>query len=223
MKVIEPSYEILDPDPIDQNDILRSIEAAGRTCYKSEDKMSEHSHEELVNKFLSRNHLAMIEFGPSITVRFVCNRGFTHEMVRHRLCSFAQESTRYCNYSKDKHGSELTVVKPPWIGASCAQLMNPDLTFHEDDPLEMWRSAMLKCEKSYIALVNAGKSPQEARGVLPIDIKTEIVAKANIREWLHIFSLRTTPKAHPSMQQLMNPLQNELKHLLPLIFDRKDI
>lgn len=206
MKIIEPSYEIL--TDINGQKILKDIEMAARTCYKSEDKISNGSEIDLVQKLIARGHGAMIEFA-DIAVRFVCNRGFTHEMVRHRLCSFAQESTRYCNYSKDKFGNELTFIKPAWY----------DDEKTTDDMRSRWEIAMVNAEISYLELTGYGMAPQDARGVLPIDIKTEIVVKANVREWIHIFKMRTAIAAHPSMKQLMRPLQAEFRNKIPIVFE----
>ena len=203
MKIINPGYEIL--TDINGGKILKDIELAARTCYKSEDKIGRGSAEELVRILLKRGHEAMIEFG-DIAVKFVCNRGFTHEMVRMRLCSFAQESTRYCNYGKD---GEITFIRPPFL------LESNEL----DQCFRVWKGAMREAEMNYLKLIKLGCSPQEARGVLPIDVKTEIVVKTNIREWRHIFKLRTARAAHPSMQQLMRPLCEELKDKIPLVFD----
>ena len=154
-----------------------------------------------MSNLVKRGHNAMIEFF-DIQVRFIHNRGFTHEMVRHRLCSFAQESTRYCDYV-----GELTVIKPFWydeIGDNNVRII--------------WENQMEKTEETYKYLRVKDLSPQMARGVLPIDIKTEIVVKANLREWMHIFNLRCSEAAHPDMRRVMIPLQNELKKVLPEIY-----
>lgn len=204
MNIIEPSYSI--EQEVDGDQVLKHLEKAIRVCYKSEDKTSEDSHLKIVRKILSLNHISTIEHY-SITVRFICNRGFTHELVRHRIASFSQESTRYCNYSKDKFGSELTFIRPPmwnrWNGEQQA----------------IWRQGMLRTEKSYLEGIKSNMKPQEARGMLPIDIKTEIVMTANLREWRHVLALRTTNAAHPSMQQLMRPLLLDFKKMVPLIYD----
>ncbi len=204
MKIIDPSYEILLPNPIDGIQILKDIEKAGRTCYKSEDKITEDSCVKFVKMLVERGHHAMIEHGPSISVKFICNRGFTHELVRSRLCSYAQESTRYVRYGDKK---EFVVIKPPtWESWS-------------QPSKDAWETHMGNCENTYLFLLEQGLKPQEARGVLPIDVKTEIVIKANIREWRHIFTIRTAKAAHPSMHQLMRPLCVELKDKIPVLFN----
>lgn len=204
MKIINPSYEII--SPIDGDEILRHLEKAIRVCYKSEGLTSEESHKKIVKLIMDKNHESTLEHH-SITVRFVCNRGFTHEMVRHRLASYSQESTRYCNYSKDKFDGEITFIRPAtWDIWSTEQR-------------QCWNEAMGSCEILYLKGIEAGLKAQDARGVLLIDVKTEIVVTANLREWRHIFKLRTSKAAHPSMRQLMIPLCEELKNKIPLIFD----
>ena len=207
MKIVAPYYEILDYP----KDVLGNIERTARACYKSEDKICEGSAARLVKSLLRRGHHAMIEFGGDIVVKFVSNRGFTHELVRHRLASFAQESTRYCSYNKDKFDGELTFVCPQRIIArSCDEVVDVWQTLED-----AWRSA----EQSYMELIHKGASAEIAREALPIGVKAEIVIKANVREWMHIFQLRTSKKAHPRMRELMIPLREELKTLMPLVFD----
>ena len=202
MKAIQPSFEIMrgfEPD------ILEHLEKCIRTCYKSEEKIGKDSAEQIVRKIMNVNHVSTIEHA-HVTVRFICNRGFTHELVRHRLASYSQESTRYCNYSRDKFGNELTFIIPPGFVINSPKYV-------------LWSAAMKNAEDSYLALVDAGAKAQEARGVLPIDVKTEIVMTTNLRHWRDVFKLRCSKAAHPSMQQLMIPLREEFKKNIPLIFD----
>ena len=203
VKVIKPSYEIL--TPIDGDNILKLIELAGRTCYKSHDLITPDSAKNFVSKIAQRGHESVIEHY-NITVRFFCNRGFTHELVRHRLAAYSQESTRSCNYNKDKFGNEITVIKPFEVEEGTKEY-------------ELWLEAMQNAEKSYMAMIENGSKPENARGVLPIDIKTEIVITANIREWKHIFGLRTSKAAHPSMRELMIPLLKDFQASIPVLFD----
>ncbi len=199
MRQVKASYQILEcPD-----DVLEKIERAARTCYKSEDKIGPGSAEKLVRFLIKRKHNAMLEFGGWLAVRFISNRGFSHEMVRHRLGSYAQESTRYCNYSKDKHGNELTFIEPLPEHGNTYELLTG------------WRAA----ERAYFALINADVKPQIARDVLPIGIKTEIVVGANTREWMHIFRQRCSKAAHPRMNELMIPLRKELQQHIPVLFE----
>lgn len=204
VKIVKPSYEIL--TPINGDEILKLIELAGRTCYKSDNLITPDSAKNFVGKIAQRGHESVIEHY-NITVRFICNRGFTHELVRHRLAAYSQESTRYCNYNKDKFGSEITVIKPFEINEDTKEY-------------DLWKEAMQNAEKSYMAMIENGSKPENARGVLPIDIKTEIVITTNLREWKHIFKLRTSKAAHPSMRELMIPLLKEFKEKIPVIFDK---
>lgn len=204
MQIIEPSFEIF--TDISEATLLRKIERAARTCYKSEDKITEHSAETFVSNIITRGHEAMIEFA-DITVKFIHNRGFTHEIVRHRMCSFAQESTRYCNYAKDKFGNEITFIKPYWLVGSAGSVVMAD-----------YIKMLVQIEKLYLKMIDSGLQAQAARGILPNDLKTEIVVKANIREWRHIFELRTADAAHPDMKRIMIPLLWEFKKRWPTFF-----
>lgn len=208
MKLISPSFQII--SQIDGSKILQNIERAGRTCYKSEDKITEGSSISFVSMLLKSGHESVVEH-ESVSVRFVCDRGVSHEIVRHRLASFSQESTRYCNYSKNKFGNELTFIIPPFFydnGDDC----------RTDDEIE-WIKAMENAEKSYFNLLKLGWTPQQARSVLPNSLKTEIVVTANLREWRTIFKQRTSNAAHPQMRELMQPLLMEIKKLIPVLFD----
>ena len=177
------------------------IERAGRTCYKSEAKITEDSASQFVKNLIKRGHYAMIEFG-DITVRFITNRGVTHELVRHRLCSFAQESTRYVKYDND-----MEFIEPVWWGNSSQISKN------------IWLESIQVSMENYMGLLNNGWKAQQARDILPNCLKTEIVMKGNIREWRHIFKLRCASTAHPQMVELMRPLLKEVKHRIPIIFD----
>lgn len=205
MRTINAGYEILTPI---RGDELQLIEKAGRTCYKSEDKITDESAKKFVAGLIKRNHEAMLEHS-FLSIRFICDRGVSHELVRHRLASFAQESTRYCNYSKDKFGNELTFIKP--------------LFFDEDtNEYRLWEHAMRVAESDYMMMLNAGRTAQEARSILPNSIKTEVVMSTNYREWRHFFKLRAaraTGPAHPQMEEITRPLLEELKTLIPVVFD----
>lgn len=203
MKIIKASTEIL--SPINGEEILKSIEIAGRTCYKSESSITEDSSKKFVEMLIKKGHEAMIEHY-NITVKFICDRGVSHEIVRHRIASYAQESTRYCNYNQDKFGNEITVIKP---------------CFWEEgtDEYEYWLGAMNGAETMYFTLIKAGAQAQEARSVLPNSLKTEIVVTMNLREWRHFFKLRTAKVAHPQMQEVAITLFNDLKSKVPVIFD----
>ena len=207
MRVINACYDILTPI---RGDELQLIEKAGRTCYKSEDKITDESANKFVAGLIKRNHEAMLEHS-FLSVRFICDRGVSHELVRHRLASFAQESTRYCNYTQNRFGSkELTFIKP---------------LFWDEDSFEYsrWEIACKNAEDEYFRLMSQpGCTPQEARSVLPNSIKTEVVMSTNYREWRHFFKLRAaraTGPAHPQMEEITRPLLEELKTLIPVVFD----
>lgn len=210
MKIITANYEIL--TPINKEDILKSIEIAGRICYKSTNLITNDSASKFVKMLISRDHLAMIEH-QSITVKFICDRGVSHEIVRHRIASYAQESTRYCNYSKDKFGKELTFID--LVTGFHYDLTNPT----DIAKWEVWTKVMNECEQGYLRMLELGAKPEEARSVLPNSLKTEIVITMNLREWRHFFKLRTAKVAHPQIREIAIPLLNNLKVILPEIFE----
>lgn len=203
MKIIEASYSI--ETPIDGAEMLKRIEKAGRTCYKSEDRITEESAEAFVRKLIERGHESVLEH-ESLTVRFVCDRGVSHEIVRHRIASFSQESTRYCNYSGNRFGNQITFIKPCFLEEGTGGY-------------KLWKQAMFVAEKEYFELLRWGCTPQEARSVLPNSTKTEIVMTANLREWRHFLKLRTAKAAHPQMRELTVPLLKELQERIPVVFD----
>ena len=213
MKIIKPSYEILTPISDGGIKELQHIEKIGRVCYKSENRITDdgESAKKFVKMLISNGHEAMIEHS-SLSVKFVVDRGVSHELVRHRIASFAQESTRYCNYSKDKFGNEITVILPCFFDTGMGILSN-SLVYQE------WKSACECAEERYFNLLKMGATPQQARTVLPNSLKTEITITANYREWRNFFKLRTPQSAHPQMREITIPLLKELKTLIPIIFD----
>jgi thymidylate synthase (FAD) len=213
MILIKPSYEIR--TEIDRPTLLRRIEAAGRTCYKSEDKMTDDSASKFVSMVIKRGHESVIEH-ESLSVRFIVDRGVTHEMVRHRLVAFSQESTRYCDYS----GDGVYFIVPPWVNIEPGQWTETvDHWPSEPNNIDMeWFLAMLQSECRYNELRRKGWTPQQARSVLPNSLKTEIVMTTNLREWRHVLKLRTSHAAHPQMREIMVPLLEEFTILLPEIF-----
>lgn len=204
MKVINAGF-VIENEEVFQG-MLERIEKVGRTCYKSEDKITPESAPTFVEMIIKRGHEAMIEHGGLISVRFIVDRGVSHELVRHRIASFAQESTRYCNYGKGKFGEELTFIKP------CFWKEDTNEYFH-------WECAMKKAENTYMSLIQMGAQPQEARSVLPNSLKTEIVVSANPREWRAFFKLRVADAAHPQMREVTRPLLDKFKELVPVLFD----
>ena len=213
MKIIKPSYEILTPISDGGIKELQHIEKIGRVCYKSEDRITDDGEtaKKFVKMLINNGHEAMIEHS-SLSVKFVVDRGVSHELVRHRIASFAQESTRYCNYSKDKFGNEITVILPCFFDTGMGLLSN-SLVYQE------WKSACECAEERYFNLLKMGATPQEARTVLPNSLKTEITVTANYREWRNFFKLRTAEASHPQMREITIPLLKEIKTLIPIIFD----
>lgn len=203
MNIIKPKIVI--ESNVDGDYILKQIEKAGRTAYKSEDKITQNSAKEFVKMISHRGHFSVIEH-QSVTVRIICDRGVSHEIVRHRLASYTQESTRYCNYTKGKFGSEITVIKPCFWNEN-------------DEKYKVWKQTIEQIETSYNKLIELGASPQEARSILPNSLKTEIVMTMNLREWIHFFTLRTSKAAHPQMREIAVPILEEFQRLIPIIFD----
>lgn len=203
MKIIEPKVEII--TPINGDEILKHIEKVGRVCYKSESKIDDDSAEKFVSSIIKRGHEAVIEHF-NITVKFITDRGISHEIVRHRIASYAQESTRYCNYSKEKFGNEITVVKPTDIKEGTSEY-------------EVWVRSMILAETNYITLLDMGCKPQTARAVLPTCVKTEIMVTMNLREWRHFIKLRLSNAAHPDIRILAIDLLKQFKEKIPVIFD----
>ena len=204
MKIINPSVQL--EDEIDGQRIMKKIERIGRTCYKSEGNITEDSAERFVKSIIARGHESVLEH-VSISVRVICDRGVSHEIVRHRIASYSQESTRYCNYSNDKFGNELTFIKPCYWKET-------DINFIE------WKKNMKRIEGEYLWFINNGKAtPQEARSILPNSLKTELVMTMNLREWRHFFKLRCDKAAHPQTREIANMILKEFKEKIPVIFD----
>mgnify|MGYP002769126144 FL=1 len=203
MKIINASVEIL--TPLDGDAILRHIEQCGRVCYKSEHRITDGSAEKFVRGIIKRGHEAVLEHF-DITARFTCDRGVSHEIVRHRMASYCQESTRYCNYSKEGFGGEITVIHPNYLTE------NSPAYFY-------WDAACRKAESAYFNLLDWGCTPQEARAVLPNSLKTEVVMTANLREWRHFLRLRTDPAAHVQMREVAGQLLDQLRAQVPVVFD----
>ena len=206
MTIIDPSFTWLGNAP-DGDQMLANIAAAGRVCYQSESKRDDAA---FVRKRIKQGHESVLEH-EKISVRIICDRGVSHELVRHRIASYSQESTRYCNYSKGKFGSELTFIRPYWddrsISAEMIRLR------------ACWQEACLNAEWSYKKMIDAGCTPEAARAVLPNCLKTEIVMTANLREWRHFFKLRCAPAAHPDMRIIANMLLTAFKDVVPVVFD----
>lgn len=204
MRIIEPFYEILVMD--DAQSILQRIELAGRVCYKSEERITDDSAKNFVRRIIANGHHSVLEH-ITATVRLVCDRGITHELVRHRVgVAYSQESSRFCNYSKGKFGSELTFIRPMFWDVPTVEY-------------QLWQYAVKEAEYAYFTLLKNGARPEEARSVLPTSVKSEIIITANMREWRHIFSLRCAKAAHPQMRQVMLPLLQEMYTRVPVLFE----
>lgn len=205
MRIVKPGFKIERLELLDGDAILRRLEEAGRICYRSGHRITSDSAPGFVKMLLERGHESVIEH-ESLSVRFVCDRGVSHEIVRHRLASYSQESTRFCNYSKGRFGGEIEII---------------DLQPHCRSPktAALWARAMIDAEDSYLSMIEAGEPPEIARSVLPNSLKTELVMTANLREWRHFFRLRTAEAAHPQMRELARPLLKELRRLIPAVFD----
>lgn len=219
MNVMNASFEILTPISEGGINELKHIERIGRVCYKSEGNIAEdgESAKKFVKMLIEHDHTAMIEHS-SLSVKFMVDRGISHELVRHRIASFAQESTRYVNYSKEKFGNQINVINIKDGIDLDAKMKNLDAETI-GVILSEWYSAMEDAEKHYMRMIELGATPQIARSVLPNSTKTEITITANYREWRNIFKLRTPHTAHPQIREVMIPLLEELKLKLPVIFD----
>lgn len=203
MRIIKPEANFL--YPVDGLQILKNLEQIGRVCYKSEDKITDESYIAFLTRIVNSGHESVIEH-EKVTVKVICDRGISHELVRHRIASYSQESTRYCNYAKEKFGQELTFVRPFFWDETTQQF-------------EIWKQAMQCAENSYMELLRLGATPQEARSVLPNSLKTEIVMTMNMREWRHFFRLRMSPAAHPQMREVSSILLKEFLDTIPILFD----
>jgi thymidylate synthase (FAD) len=199
MKIIKPNAQLLWVTP----NAEATIERAGRVCYKSEDKITHESSFKFIKMLLDRKHEAVLEHACA-SILFICDRGVTHELVRHRLASYCQESTRYCNYGLDKFSNEISIIEPPQL--------SPEDRF-------LWEFHCKESEKTYLAMISEGVSPQIARSILPTCLKTEIVVTTNFREWRHILKLRTSSAAHPQIREIMEMALKILKDISPTCFE----
>ena len=200
---MDPSIEIL--TDVDAYKIMKNIETCGRVCYKSENLINEESAKKFIKRIIASGHESVLEH-EKLTIKFICDRGVSHEIVRHRIASYSQESTRYCNYSQEKFGKELTLIRP---------------CFWKDDEekYRIWCDVMEKVECSYNELMSMGAKPEEARSILPNSLKTEIVVTMNLRELRHFLRLRTSTKAHPQMREVANMLLRYVKESLSVFFE----
>ncbi len=205
MKIIKAGYEII--ELVNMDKIKKHIERCGRTCYQSQDMITNDSAGKFIRMIINRGHESVLEHA-YISVLFTNDRGVSHEEVRHRVgLGFSQESTRFINYTKENKGGQCTYIDLK------QHLKNPAVSF------DIWFNCMQYCEVAYKGMIDAGEDPQIARGVLPNSFKTSIMITANLREWRTIFKQRTSTKAHPQMREVMVPLLEEMKIKLPEVFD----
>ncbi|MDY3801088.1 MAG: FAD-dependent thymidylate synthase [Bacilli bacterium] len=217
MRILKPQHVIIGKDQIEGHKILKHIEKIARTCYKSEDLINDESAEKMIKKLIKMNHLAMIEHA-SVSVLFTCDRGVTHEIVRHRVASYAQESTRYVNYSKDKFGNEIGYIDIAG-GIALDTKMKDTPVETIDAIISEWNQACIDAEKHYMKMLELGATPQIARSVLNNSTKSDINVTMNLREWGHFFELRCDSPAHPQMRELVIPLLKEMSEVIPIVFD----
>lgn len=207
MKIIEPSVELINPVPYEV--ALNTIETAGRTCYQSEDKMTDGSAEGFIRRIIQRGHESVLEH-VSVTARFICDRGVSHEIVRHRIGAYSQESTRYCNYSKGKFNREIQVVRPFFWD-------------READNYDLWYNLCVLAERQYLYMLDCDATPQEARSVLPNSLKTSLIVTYDLREWRHFLRLRCDSAAHPQMRQVAYMARDLLTTWGPVFFEDLEV
>ena len=200
MKIIKPELHIPVYDGIK---IMKNIEKACRTCYRSEDKITDDSYKKLISNCITRGHESVLEH-EKITIRMVCDIGVYKDLTRHRFGSFSIESTRYCSYDKDKYGNEIAFMNPIYI--------------EDKNMYEIWKKTMQEIENGYIKMKELGATTDMCRELLPHSTAAEYTMTANIREWKHILSLRTTNHVHPSIRQVLIPLLKYFKEEMPEIF-----
>lgn len=200
-------------------EMIHCIEDAAKTCYKSKKSSTPEEFDRFLESLKERQHFAMLEFA-DVIVHIIHDRGFSHEAVRHRIASFAQESTRYCNYGSEKFGAQVQFINPVDCIKYDKQMCN--LSKEQVDAIMCeWYESCKDAERHYMKLLDLGSSPQFARGALTNSTKTEIVIKMNIREWRHFFELRAigiTGSPHPQMQEIAKPMLLKFASLSPVLF-----
>ena len=202
MKIVEPWIKV---EKIDGVKIMKRLERACRTCYRTEGTITEYSYKRLLNNCITSGHESVLEH-EKITVRIYNDIGSYKDLTRHRFASFSIESTRYCSYDKDKFGNEITFINPRYI---------------EDEKIyQTWKDAMQNIENSYIKMKQLGATTDMCREILPHSTAGEYTMTANIREWRHILSLRTTKHVHPSIRQVLIPLLKYFQQEMPELFGK---
>lgn len=201
MRIVEPYIKV---EKIDGTKIMKKIERACRTCYRSEGSITEDSYKRLLNNCITRGHESVLEH-EKVTVRIYSDIGSYKDLTRHRFASFSVESTRYCSYDKDKYGNEISVINPVYI--------------EDKEIYEVWKNTIQEMEKGYMKMKELGAATDMCRNLLPHSTAAEYTMTANIREWKHIFSLRANNHVHPAIRQVMIPLLKYFKEQMPEIFD----
>ena len=205
MRVVKPDWRIVALTEADPTRLMKHLEAMGRICYQSGELANETSYEQFLRNIIKRGHEAVLEHA-SVTAVVICDRGVSHEIVRHRIASYCQESTRYCIYSKGKFGEEITVIEPLFFEPGSYNY-------------KVWERACDQAESAYFDLLIRGATPQEARSVLPNSLKTQIAITMNMREWRHFFRLRCAPAAHPQMIEVAKLGLIEMYNYFPCLFE----
>lgn len=200
MRIVEPWIKV---EKIDGTKIMKRIERACRTCYRSEGKITDDSYKNLIKNCITRGHESVLEH-EKVTVRIYSDVGSYKDLTRHRFASFSVESTRYCSYDKDKYGNEIAFMNPSYI--------------EDKETYEIWKKTMQEIEKGYIEMKKLGATTDMCREVLPHSTAGEYTMTANIREWKHILELRTTKHVHPAIRQVLIPLLRYFKEEMPEIF-----
>jgi len=201
MTIVKPYAEVPEINGVE---LMKNIEKAGRTCYKSE-VQSEDSYKRFINSIISRGHESVLEH-EKVTVRFVADRGTMWDITRHRHASFSIESSRWCNYGKEGFGKEIKIIEPFFL-------------VNDKEKYSIWENAMKAAEEAYMKLIDMGCPPDYARMTVPASLATEIVMTANIREWRHIFNLRCAKPVHPHVKQVMIALLLHFKKVMPELFE----
>lgn len=224
MHIINPSFTFVNRPDAEQ--LLNLIETAYRICYRSE---PDGNRDTFIKSKISVGHESPLEHA-NVSIIVTTNRGVTHEIVRHRIASYCQESTRYCNYAKDKFDNQITFIRPEWCSEDVLGAWNEnryeEYTFGSESNISKYEASWLRdcltTEANYLKIISDGYSPQQARDVLNNSVATKIMITMNVREWRHFFKLRaigTTGKPHPEMQQFTIPMLNEFKRIIPVVFD----
>lgn len=216
MKLIDPIIEVENYNPIK---IMRNLERACRTCYRSEGLITDSSYKTLLTNCINRGHESILEH-EKVTIRMICDIGVYKDLTRHRIASFSIESTRYCNYSKDKFDNSIKFIEPIFYDSSWVESNYEGSTMTESQIKSMyWYRCMEDIEEHYINMANNGAKPDELRMLLPHSTAAQVTMTANIREWKHILSLRCSNRTHPAIQQLLIPLLLKFKEDMPEIFN----